>query len=168
MQLSEIDELLSAAVASPVSRVADPVPAAPARKLVVLTCMDARVDPNRILGLADGEAHVIRNAGGVASEDAIRSTVISQLEMGTQAILLMHHTRCGMLALDEEGFNERVEMKAGTRPPWPLHAMKSLEASLRLQAETLREDPFVDPETEIRAAIYDVEQKTVMEVELNA
>src|SRR5437763_13726862 len=94
----------------------------PAKKVAVLACMDARLDPARALGLEEGDAHVIRNAGGVVTDDAIRSLAISQHELGTEEIVLIHHTGCGMLTVTDEELAAKLEEHAGERPPWQAHA----------------------------------------------
>src|SRR5512135_872106 len=99
----------------------------PAKGVAVLACMDARLDVHRILGLQEGEAHVIRNAGGVATDDAIRSLVISQRLLGTQEIVLIHHTECGMLTFKDDEVKGQIEKETGIRPPFALEAFSSLE-----------------------------------------
>jgi carbonic anhydrase len=94
------------------------LPLPPGRKVAVLACMDARLDPARVLGLEEGDAHVIRNAGGVASDDALRSLAISQHLLGTEEIVLLHHTDCGMLTFTDEDFAQKMEAETGTRPEW--------------------------------------------------
>src|SRR4249919_2862755 len=94
------------------------LPLPPAKRVAVLACMDARLDPHRLLGLAEGDAHVIRNAGGVVTDDEIRSLAISQRLLGTQEIVLIHHTDCGMLTFNDTDFRASIEQDTGVRPPW--------------------------------------------------
>src|SRR5580693_5494664 len=103
----------------------------PSRRVAVLACMDARLDTHKILGLEEGEAHVIRNAGGVATDDAIRSLVISQRLLGTQEIILIHHTDCGMLTFTDDDLKNRIESETGIRPPFAFEAFSDLDADVR-------------------------------------
>ena len=102
------------------------LPLPPARKLAVLACMDARLDPAKVLGLDEGDAHVIRNAGGVVSDDALRSLAISQNLLGTEEIILIHHTDCGMLTFTDDEFAAKLEDETGQRPDWRAHAFDDL------------------------------------------
>src|SRR5918992_575708 len=115
------------------------VPRAPARKLAILACMDARLDPRSVLGLADGDAHVIRNAGGVVTDDAIRSLAISQRLLGTEEIVLLHHTDCGMLTFTDEDFKRRLEEAAGQRPDWDVHTFTDLDDDVRAQVQKIKD-----------------------------
>ena len=125
--------------------------------------MDARVDPARLLGLEEGDAHVIRNAGGVASDDAIRSLAISQRRLGTTEIVVIQHTDCGMESLSEDELSRELERDAGEPPPWPLHAFEDVEQSVRDSVRRIRETPFV-PGTEVRGFVYDVRTGELSEV----
>ena len=107
------------------------LPLPPARRVAVLACMDARLDPARALGLSEGDAHVIRNAGGVATDDAIRSLAISQRLLGTEEIVLLHHTDCGMLTFSDDAFRGQIEQDTGIRPPWAAEAFADLDADVR-------------------------------------
>jgi carbonic anhydrase len=135
----------------------------PARRLAVLACMDARLDPSAILGLKDGDAHVIRNAGGVVTDDAIRSLAISQHLLGTDEVLLIHHTDCGMTKVTDEEFAERLERQAGRRPNWSALAFPDLEASVRESLRRLDESPFLR-HSSARGFIYDVQTGGLREV----
>jgi carbonic anhydrase len=139
------------------------LPRSPARKLAVVACMDARLDPARILGLEEGDAHVIRNAGGVVTDDAIRSLAISQNLLGTEEIVLIHHTDCGMLKFTDEEFAEDLEEQTGERPEWRAHAFSDLEDALRDSIRRVRESPFI-PHTNVRGFIYEVESGRLREV----
>ena len=136
----------------------------PARRFAVLTCMDARIDPARALGLEEGDAHVIRNAGGVVSDDAIRSLAISQAMLGTEEIVLIHHTRCGLLDFTDAEFADRLEAETGERPQWKVHAFADLEEDVREGIETLRSSPFIRHKDGIRGFVYEVESGALREV----
>jgi len=140
------------------------VKAAPAKKLAVLTCMDARLDPRAILGLEKGDAHVIRNAGGVVSDDAIRSLAISQHLLGTEEILVIQHTGCGLLTFTDEEFAQRLEHECGSRPEWRALAFTDLERSVRDSVASLRECPFL-PRPKAKGFVFDIETAELREVE---
>ena len=139
--------------------------ARPRLKLAVLTCMDARIDPARILGLGPGGAHVIRNAGGVLTDDVIRSLAISQHELGTEEILVIQHTECGLLKLSDEEFGRRLEATTGERPPWPARGFPDLEASVRGAVEQLRAERLLPHTDRIGGMVYDVHTGRLREVE---
>ena len=131
------------------------LPPAPAKNLVVVACMDARMDLHRILGLEPGDAHVIRNAGGSVTQDVLRSLVVSQHVLGTREVLLIHHTECGMLGLDEDEVRARVERQVGTVPELPLGSFEDLEGNLRSSIELIEKTPFLRFES-VRGFVYDV------------
>jgi carbonic anhydrase len=136
----------------------------PARKLAVLACMDARLDPAKILGLEEGDAHVIRNAGGVASDDALRSLSISQNLLGTEEIVLIHHTDCGMMTFTDEEFAAKLEDETGRRPEWRAHAFADLEQSVRDSMARIESSPFVPRTDKVRGFVYEVETGRLREV----
>jgi carbonic anhydrase len=138
--------------------------AAPARKVAIVTCMDARLDPARALGLEPGDAHVIRNAGGVVTEDVIRSLSISQHKLGTEEIMLVHHTDCGMLTFTDEEFARARELSTGLMPPWSAGSFSDLDGSVRESIRRVRESPFVPRKQSIRGFVYEVETGRVREV----
>jgi carbonic anhydrase len=140
------------------------LPMPPGRKVAVVACMDARLDPARILGLEEGDAHVIRNAGGVVSEDAIRSLAISQNLLGTEEIVLMHHTDCGMLTFTDEQFADKLESETGSRPEWPVHTFTDLENDVRDGIERIKQSPFVPRTDNVRGFVYEVESGRLREV----
>jgi carbonic anhydrase len=140
------------------------LPAVPARKLAVLACMDARLDPARLLGLEEGDAHVIRNAGGVVSDDALRSLAISQSLLGTEEIVLIHHTDCGMLRFTDQELAAKLEAESGHRPDWPVHAFDDLEQNLRDSIALIRSSPFVPHTDRVRGFVYEVETGRLREV----
>jgi carbonic anhydrase len=144
--------------------VPDPKPRAPARKLAVLACMDARLDPAKVLGLEEGDAHVIRNAGGVVTDDALRSLAISQNLLATEEIILIHHTDCGMLTFTDDEFAAKLEDETGQRPEWRAHAFADLEQNVRDSVERLKSSPFVPNTDKVRGFVYEVETGRLREV----
>ena len=131
------------------------LPLPPARGLVVVACMDARLDVHRILGLGEGDAHVIRNAGGVVSDDAIRSIVISQRLLGTREIALIHHTDCGMLTFRDDDVKDAIEADTGLRPAFALEAFGDLERDVRQSLARIRSSPFIPHKDRARGFVYD-------------
>jgi carbonic anhydrase len=140
------------------------LPAPPARRAAIVTCMDARMDVYAILGLAPGDCHVIRNAGGVVTDDAIRSLTISQRLLGTEEIVVIHHTGCGMLGVDDDAFRASIESDTGIRPPWSAEAFTDLDAEARQSLARLRRSPFLPHGDRARAFVYDVETGRLREV----
>jgi carbonic anhydrase len=136
----------------------------PGRKVAVLACMDARLDPARALGLEEGDAHVIRNAGGVASDDALRSLAISQHLLGTEEIVLLHHTDCGMLTFTDEDFAQKMEAETGVRPEWRTLSFTDLDEDVRKTLERIRESPFIPRTDKVRGFVYEVETGRLREV----
>ena len=137
----------------------------PAKKLAVVACMDARIDVHRVLGLEPGDAHVIRNAGGIVTEDVLRSLVVSQHALGTRQVVLIHHTECGMLGLDEAALNARVEREAGTAPDFPLGGFPDIEESLAGSVERIEASPYLQTEA-VRGFVYDVRTGRLEEPEI--
>ena len=140
------------------------LPAQPAMKVAVLACMDARLDPAKALGLEEGDAHVIRNAGGIVTDDAIRSLAISQNLLGTEEIVLIHHTDCGMLKFTDEEFKERLERELGHRPEWDSGAFEDLECNVRTSIARIGASPFIPHKGSIRGFVYEVETGRLREV----
>ena len=140
------------------------LPAAPQGKAAVVACMDARMDVGRLLGLAEGDAHVIRNAGGVVTEDVLRSLVISQRLLGTEAILLIHHTDCGMMKFRDDDLKAAIEADTGIRPPFALEAFTDLEADVRQSIRRIQACPFIPVRDRVRGFIYEVETGRLKEV----
>src|SRR5437867_3131776 len=126
------------------------LPLPPSRKVAVLACMDARLDVHKILGLEEGEAHVIRNAGGVATDDAIRSLVISQRLLGTEEVILIHHTDCGMLTFADDDLRAQIESETGIRPPFALEAFRDVEADVRQSIARIMGSPFIPRKQSVR------------------
>jgi carbonic anhydrase len=135
----------------------------PAMKIALLACMDTRLNPYAILGLREGDAHLIRNAGGVVTEDAVRSLAISQHLLGTEEVMVLQHTDCGLLTISDEEFASRMEREAGQRPNWSAHAFSDLDQSVRGSVRRLRESPFLRQRS-VRGFVYDVETGRVREV----
>jgi carbonic anhydrase len=140
------------------------LPIPPGKKLAVVACMDARLDVNQILGLAPGDAHVIRNAGGVVTDDEIRSLSISQNLLGTDEIVLIHHTGCGMLSFTDEEFKAQLEEKTGARPEWDSEAFADLDENVRESIATIKESPFIPNTDSVRGFVYEVETGKLREV----
>ena len=126
--------------------------------------MDARLNPSYVLGLEEGDAHVIRNAGGVVSDDAIRSLAMSQTLLGTEQIVLIHHTDCGMLTITDDEFAAKLEAETGQKPPWPIHAFDDLERNLEISIAKLKDSPFVPHTDDIKGYVYEVETGELREV----
>ncbi len=142
------------------------LPLPPAKKVAILACMDARLDPAKALGLQEGDAHVIRNAGGVASEDALRSLVISQRLLGREEIILIHHTDCGMETFTDDAVKEQIRAETGLRPSFALEAFPKAEEDVKQTAARIKANPFV-PRRNIRGFIYEVETGRLREVPLD-
>ena len=140
------------------------LPAPPARKLAVIACMDARLNVYEILGLADGEAHLIRNAGGVVTDDVIRSLAISQRLLATEEIILIHHTDCGMLTFTDDEFRNSIQVETGIKPAWAAESFTDLEADVRQSIARIRTSPFIPHKDLIRGFIYEVETGQLREV----
>ncbi|MEV7283427.1 carbonic anhydrase [Streptomyces sp. NPDC093252] len=136
----------------------------PARKLAVVACMDARLDIFSMLGLKEGDAHVIRNAGGAVTEDALRSLVISQRLLGTRRIMLIHHTDCGMQTFRDDDLKRDIEKETGIRPPWAPEAFADLEDDVRQSVRRIEADPFVPHKQHVRGFVFDVETGLLTEV----
>ncbi|MET9089367.1 carbonic anhydrase [Streptomyces sp. NPDC004237] len=141
-----------------------PLPLPPSRQVAVVACMDARLNVYALLGLNDGEAHVIRNAGGVVTQDEIRSLAISQRLLGTEEIILVHHTDCGMLTFTDDGFKDAIQKETGIRPPWAAEAFTDLEADVRQSIARIKADPFVVHKDRVRGFVFDVATGKLAEV----
>jgi carbonic anhydrase len=133
-----------------------PLPLPPALGLAVVACMDARLSVYGILGLNDGEAHVIRNAGGVVTDDVIRSLAISQRLLGTREIVLIHHTECGMLTFTDDDFKASIQEETGIKPPWAAEAFPDLAGDVRQSIARIKASPFVPHTDAVRGFIFDV------------
>ena len=140
------------------------LPLPPAKKVAIVACMDARLSPYPILGLSIGDAHVIRNAGGVITDDEIRSLAISQRLLGTEEIMLIHHTDCGMLTFSDDGFREDVRSDTGIKPAWPAEAFDDLDADVRQSIARITASPFIPKKDNVRGFVYDVATGSLREV----
>jgi carbonic anhydrase len=136
----------------------------PARHLAVVGCMDGRLDLPAILGLHTGDAHIIRNAGGVATDDVIRSLVVSQRLLGTRAVMLVHHTECGMLTFADDELKAQIEQETGVRPPFALEAFADLDADVRQSVARIRLSPYLPHRDEVRGFVYDLRTGRLREV----
>src|ERR671929_1823720 len=162
--MSTIDELLknNETFAEAFDKGDLPIP--PAKKVAIVACMDARVNPYPILGLELGDAHVIRNAGGVVTDDEIRSLAISQRLLGTTEVVLVHHTDCGMLTFSDEEFRSSIEQDTGVRPHWHSEAFDELEDDVRASIERITDSPFVPDKSSVRGFVFDVATGRLSEV----
>ncbi len=144
---------------------ADPGDAvSPTRRLAVVACMDSRMDVFALLGLSHGEAHVLRNAGGIVTDDVIRSLCLSQRLLGTREIILLHHTDCGLQRITEDGFGAELEAELGDAPPWAVEAFADASDSVRISMARLRATPFVPHTDLVRGFVYDVTTGNLREV----
>ena len=143
------------------------LPLPPAKRVAVLACMDARVNPYGILGLSEGDAHVIRNAGGVVTDDEIRSLAISQRLLGTEEIILIHHTDCGMLTFTDDDFKKSIQDEVGIKPAWSAEAFSDLDEDVRQSLRRIRSSPFITATTSLRGFVFDVATGKLAEVKFD-
>ncbi len=162
--MSTTDALLRNNAAYVAGFQAGDLPMPPAKQVAVLACMDARLNPYGALGLHEGDAHVIRNAGGVVTDDAIRSLAISQRLLGTREIVLIHHTDCGMLTFHDDDLKAAVEKETGLRPPFALEAFADVEEDVRQSIRRIQASPFVPHKDAVRGFVYDVRTGQLNEV----
>ena len=158
------DELLANAerYAATFDKGALPLP--PARQIAIVACMDARLNPYGLLGLSEGDAHVIRNAGGVVTADELRSLAISQRLLGTKEIVLIHHTDCGMLTFTDDAFRAQVLAETGVKPAWAPEAFDDLDTDVRQSIARIQAEPAIPLKDNIRGFVYDVTNGTLREV----
>jgi carbonic anhydrase len=142
----------------------DPMSARPSRRVAVVACMDARLAISGLLGMGDGESHVIRNAGGVVTDDVIRSLAISQRLLGTTEIILIHHTGCGLLDVTDDSFKQGIEDESGIRPPWAVEAFTDVYADVRQSRARILASPFVPRKDSVRGFVFDVATGKLNEV----
>src|SRR6201989_514055 len=140
------------------------LPLPPAKKVAVVACMDARLNPYGILGLQEGDAHVIRNAGGVVTDDEIRSLAISQRLLGTEESILSHHTDCGMLTFTDDEFKRAVQDDVGIKPEWAAEAFEDLDEDVRQSIARIKASPFIPRKDSVRGFVYEVETGKLREV----
>ena len=140
------------------------LPATPRRRLAVLSCMDARVNVENVLGLAPGDAHVIRNAGGIVTDDVIRSLAISQRALGTVSVVVMQHSDCAMTRISDSEFSATLVADVGHRPPWSVGAFSDLDASVRAGVQELSTSPYLSDVEDIRGFVYELNSGVMREV----
>jgi carbonic anhydrase len=140
------------------------LPLPPVRKVAVVACMDARLNPYGILGLQEGDAHVIRNAGGVVTEDTIRSLAISQRLLGTEEVVLIHHTGCGMLTFSDDDFKRSIQDEVGIEPTWSAESFGDLHEDVRQSVARIKASPFIPRKDSVRGFVYEVETGRLREV----
>ena len=136
----------------------------PRRQLAIVTCMDSRLDVFAALGLQHGEAHVLRNAGGVITDDVIRSLAVSQRRLGTREVMLVHHTDCGMLTLSDDGFRAELQEATGVAPAFAIESFSDLDADVRQSVLRVRRSPFLLHTGQVRGFVYDVDTHALREV----
>jgi carbonic anhydrase len=140
------------------------LPLPPSKQVAVLACMDARINVYGVLGLGEGESHVIRNAGGVVTEDEIRSLAISQRLLGTKEIILIHHTDCGMLTFTDDGFKKSIQEETGLKPAWAAEAFTDLDTDVRQSIARIKQSPFIVHKDSVRGFVFDVATGLLREV----
>jgi carbonic anhydrase len=155
--MSTIDELVQNADSYSESFKSGDLPLPPAKHVAIVACMDARLNPYALLGLREGDAHVIRNAGGVITDDEIRSLAISQRLLGTREIMLIHHTDCGMLTFSDDEFRRQVQQETGIKPEWPAEAFDDLDEDVRQSIARIKASPFIPNTDQVRGFVYEVE-----------
>lgn len=160
--MTSIDQLLErhaqGNIAAPESQ------AAPALRVAIVTCMDTRIQVSEFFGLHRGEAHVLRNAGGVVTDDVIRSLALSQHKLGTEEVLVMQHTSCGLNSVTDDGFKDELEQVSGLRPTWAVEAFRDVHDSVRQSLERLRRSPYLPHTDGVRGFVYDVDKSALTEV----
>ncbi len=139
----------------------------PRRRLVIVTCMDSRLDVFKALGLHEGEAHILRNAGGVITDDVIRSLAVSQRRLGTHAVMLIHHTDCGLQQLTDDGFRKELQESTGVAPAFAIESFTDIDADVRQSIRRVRRSPFVLHADHVRGFIYDVDTHALREVSVD-
>ncbi len=162
--MSVTDELLTNAEAYAASFTKGDLPMPPGRKIAIVACMDARLNPYGLLGLNEGDAHVIRNAGGVITDDEIRSLAISQRLLGTEEIVLIHHTDCGMLTFTDDEFKRSIQDELGIKPEWAAEAFPDLEEDVRQSLARVNASPFIPNKSSVRGFVYDVHTGELNEI----
>jgi carbonic anhydrase len=166
--VSAIDELLANHEALAAGRPALHLDIRPRRQLAIVTCMDSRLDVFGTLGLRDGEAHVLRNAGGVITDDVIRSLAVSQRRLGTREVMLIHHTDCGMQALSDDGFRAELQEATGVAPAFAIESFSDLDADVRQSVQRVRRSVFLPHRDTVRGFVYDVDSHLLREIDAGA
>ena len=162
--MSVTDELLQNNAAYAESFEKGDLPLPPARGVAVVACMDARLDVHRILGLEEGDARVIRNAGGVITDDEVRSLTISQRLLGTREVILIHHTDCGMLTFSDEELKQQIHEEVGMKPHFSMESFSDLKEDVRQSVARIKASPFIPHKDAVRGFIYEVETGRLREV----
>jgi carbonic anhydrase len=162
--MSVTDELLANAEAYAARFDKGDLPLPPGKKLAIVACMDARLNPYGLLGLQEGDAHVIRNAGGVITDDEIRSLTISQRLLGTEEIMLIHHTDCGMLTFTDDDFRRNVQEDTGIKPEWAAESFSDIDEDVRQSIARIEASPFIPRKDSVRGFVYEVETGRLREV----
>jgi len=163
--MSTTDDLLRNAEEYAASFDKGELPLPPAKGVAVVACMDARLIPTRVLGLEEGDAHVIRNAGGVVTDDEIRSLAISQRLLGTTEIILIHHTDCGMLTFTDDEFKRSIQEDTGIKPEWAAESFPDLDEDVRQSIARIQASPFIPNKDSVRGFVYEVETGRLREVD---
>jgi carbonic anhydrase len=162
--VSTTDQLLENARSYAASFDKGDLPLPPGRRVAIVACMDARLNPYALLGLSEGDAHIIRNAGGAVTPDVIRSLAISQRLLGTEEVVVIHHTGCGMLTFSDDAFRSAVEKDTGIRPEWPAEAFSDLDTDVRQSIARIKASPFIPHTDSVRGFVYEVETGKLREV----
>lgn len=162
--MSTTDQLIEQSKAYAAAFDKGDLPLPPAKKVAVVACMDARLHPTKVLGLEEGDAHIIRNAGGVVTESDIRSLAISQLLLGTEEIILIHHTDCGMLTFTDDEFKRSIQDETGIKPGWAAEAFSDLDEDVRQSIARIQASPFIPHKDSVRGFVFDVEHGSLREV----
>jgi carbonic anhydrase len=162
--MSQTDELLRNAEKYAEDFDKGDLPMPPGRKVAIVACMDARLSPFALLGLEVGDAHVIRNAGGVITEDEIRSLAISQRLLGTEEIILLHHTDCGMQTFTDDEFRQSIQEETGIKPTWSAECFSDVDEDLRQSLARIQASPFIPKKDSVRGFVYEVETGRLREV----
>jgi carbonic anhydrase len=162
--MSQIDELLANNDAFAEGTPPESLDVKPKRQLAIVTCMDSRLDVFAALGLGHGEAHILRNAGGVITDDVIRSLAVSQRRLGTREVMLIHHTDCGLMKITDDGFRAELQRDSGVAPPFAIESFGDLDADVRQSILRVRRTPFLLHREVVRGFVYDVELHRLREV----
>jgi carbonic anhydrase len=162
--MSATDELLANNAAYVAAFQEGDLPLSPAKKVAIIACMDARLNIYGALGLNEGDAHVIRNAGGVVGDEELRSLAVSQRRLGTEEVMLINHTDCGMLTFSDEDFRRAIEQETGVRPSWNAEFLPDLEENVRRSVARIKASPFIPRRDSVRGFIYQVEDGRLREV----
>jgi carbonic anhydrase len=165
--MTVIDELLANNEAFAASLPAEHIDVEPARRLAIVTCMDSRLDVFAALSLGHGEAHVLRNAGGVITDDVIRSLAVSQRRLGTREVMLIHHTDCGMQKLSDDGFRAELREATGVAPSFAIESFLDVDADVRQSILRVRQSPFLPHRDSVRGFVYDVDDHRLREIEVS-